>query len=119
TLESQKRQQYIGTARLPIIIDEFHRVAGADYRTLSELHKYGATFFLGTQSLEYLQKINPLLWPTLQANVRQFAAFNMSAQDANITSKELGVDRKISSILISAPATFLFLRQVDGNQHSH
>jgi hypothetical protein len=92
TLESQKRQQYIGTARLPIIIDEFQRVAGADYRTLSELHKYGATFFLGTQSLEYLQKINPLLWPTLQANIRQFVAFNMSAQDASVISKELGVD---------------------------
>jgi hypothetical protein len=91
-LESQKRQQYIGTARLPIIIDEFHRVVGADYRTLSELHKYGATFFLGTQSFEYLQKINPLLWPTLQANVRQFVAFNMSAQDTTIISKELGVD---------------------------
>ncbi|HEY4389518.1 MAG TPA: hypothetical protein VGN34_34185, partial [Ktedonobacteraceae bacterium] len=86
TLESQKRQQYIGTARLPIIIDEFHRVAGADYRTLSELHKYGATFFLSTQSFEYLQKVNTLLWPTLQANVRQFVAFNMSAQDSQLIS---------------------------------
>jgi hypothetical protein len=94
TLESQEQQQHIGTARLPIIIDEFHRVTGADYRTLSELHKYGATFFLGTQSFEYLQKINPLLWPTLQANVRQFVAFNMSAQDANLISKELGVDQE-------------------------
>ncbi|HTK06189.1 MAG TPA: hypothetical protein VL485_03390 [Ktedonobacteraceae bacterium] len=94
TLEAQERQQYIGTARLPIIIDEFQRVAGADYRTLSELHKYGATFFLGTQSFEYLQKVNPLLWPTLQANVRQFVAFNMSAQDAHLISKELGVDQE-------------------------
>jgi hypothetical protein len=94
TLESQKRQQYTDTARLPIIIDEFQRVAGAEYRTLSELHKYGATFFLGTQSFEYLQKINPLLWPTLQANVRQLVAFNMSAQDASLISKELGVDQE-------------------------
>jgi hypothetical protein len=94
TLEVQEKQQHIGTTRLPIIIDEFHRVAGADYRTLSELHKYGATFFLSTQSFEYLQKINPLLWPTLQANVRQFVAFNMSAQDANLITKELGVDQE-------------------------
>ena len=94
TLEEQERPKHIGATRLPIMIDEFHRVAGADYRTLSELHKYGATFFLATQSLEYLQKVNALLWPTLQANVRQTIAFNMSAQDASLLSKELGVDQE-------------------------
>ena len=94
TLEGNASRQYTGTARFPIIIDEFHRVAGADYRMLSELHKYGATFILATQSLEYLQKINALLWPTLQANVRQMIAFNMSAQDAELLHKELGVDQE-------------------------
>jgi hypothetical protein len=94
TLEAQGRRERMGSVRLPIIIDEFQRVAGADYRTLSELHKYGATFFLATQSFEYLQKVNTLLWPTLQANVRQMVAFNMSAQDAAFLSKELGVDQE-------------------------
>jgi uncharacterized protein YigA (DUF484 family) len=93
TLEEQERGMYRGeTARLPIIINEFQQVAGANYRTLSELHKYGGTFFLATQSLDYLQKVNPLVWPALQANVRQITAFNMSTQDANLLSKELGVD---------------------------
>jgi hypothetical protein len=61
---------------------------------LSELHKYGATFFLATQSLEYLQKINPILWPTLQANIRQTVAFNMSTDDAALLYKDLGVDQE-------------------------
>lgn len=89
----EEHQEHMNTTRLPIIIDEFQRVAGADYRTLSELHKYGATFFLSTQSLEYIQKINPLLWPTLQANVRQIIAFNMASPDATMLSRELGVDQ--------------------------
>ncbi len=99
TLEEQgqlSRPSHMGSAatRLLLIINEFQRVAGADYRTLSELHEYGVTFFLATQSLEYVQKINPLLWPTLQANMRQFVVFNMSAQDANLLNKELGVDQE-------------------------
>ena len=94
TLEESEEPNSAGNTRLPIIIDEFQRVAGADYRTLSELHKYGVTFFLATQSLEYLQKINPLLWPTLQANVRQTIAFNMSTDDAALLYKDLGVDQE-------------------------
>jgi hypothetical protein len=94
TLEEQKQPLHAARSRLLLIINEFQRVAGADYRTLSELHEYGATFLLATQSLEYVQKINPLLWPTLQANVRQFVVFNMSAQDANLLYKELGVDQE-------------------------
>jgi len=94
TLEESGEPKNMGSARLPIIIDEFQRVTGADYRTLSELHKYGVTFFLATQSLGYLQKINPLLWPTLQANIRQTVVFNMSTDDAAMLYKELDVDQE-------------------------
>ncbi len=103
-------QSHDTTTRLPIILDEFQRVAGADYRSLSELHKYGATFFLSTQSLEYLQKLNPLLLPTIQANVRQTITFNVSAQDAAILAKELDVDQDdiihldINTCYVSMPA---------------
>ena len=78
---------------LPIIIDEFEMLLGTDYGTLAELHKYGATFFLTTQSLEYVQKLNPLLLSTVQANVKQLIAFHVSAQDAEMLHKELGVER--------------------------
>ncbi len=110
TLAEQGRPGQAVTTRLPIILDEFQRVAGADYRSLSELHKYGATFFLSTQSLEYLQKLNPLLLPTIQANVRQTITFNVSAQDASLFARELGVDQDdiihldINTCYISMPA---------------
>jgi hypothetical protein len=87
-VESQRRQ-----ARLPIIIDEFEMLLGSDYGMLAELHKYGATFFLSCQSLEHIQKLNPLLLSTVQANVKQLIAFRMSVQDAKMLHKELGVER--------------------------
>ncbi|GCE03496.1 hypothetical protein [Dictyobacter aurantiacus] len=93
-LEDQGYLGYREAPRLPIIINEFQRVAGADYRTLSELHKYGASFFMATQSVDYLQRISPYVWPALQANVRQIVAFNLSAPDAEFLAPELGVDRE-------------------------
>ncbi|BCL78091.1 hypothetical protein ccbrp13_05560 [Ktedonobacteria bacterium brp13] len=110
TLEEQGRRNNTGSARLSIILDEFQRIAGADYRVLSELRKYGANFFLSTQSLEYLHQFNPLLLPTIQANVRQTVSFNMSSQDAGLISKDLGVDQEdilhldINSCYVSALA---------------
>ncbi|HEX3642324.1 MAG TPA: hypothetical protein VHV10_13615, partial [Ktedonobacteraceae bacterium] len=90
SLEGESRGSRI---HLPIMIDEFEMLLGTDYGTLAELHKYGATFFLTTQSLEYVQKLNPLLLSTVQANVKQLIAFHMSAQDADMLHKELGVER--------------------------
>ncbi|MBO0782868.1 MAG: hypothetical protein J2P37_28980, partial [Ktedonobacteraceae bacterium] len=92
TLEEQGNKLEEERARLPIMLDEFQVLAGVDYAALAELRKYGATFFLATQSLEYLQKLDEVLLPTVLANVRQFLIFNMSAQDAETLAPELGVE---------------------------
>ena len=108
--QGQGRPGTVEAPRLPIILDEFQRVAGADYRLLSEMHKYGATFFLSTQSMEYLQKLNPLIFPTIQANVRQMVTFNMAAHDAALMNKEMGVDQEdilhldINTCYVSIPS---------------
>nr|BBH87497.1 hypothetical protein KTC_22480 [Thermosporothrix sp. COM3] len=93
TLEEQGIKQEIERVRYPIILDEFQTLAGVDYGALAELRKYGATFFLATQSLEYLQNLDPLLLPTVLANVKQLVIFNLSAQDAETMYRELGVER--------------------------
>ena len=77
---------------LPIIIDEFEALLGIDYEALAALHKRGLTFFLSCQSLEYIQKLNPLLLSAVQAHVKQMIAFHMSAQDAEMLHKELEVE---------------------------
>jgi hypothetical protein len=94
TLEEQGNIQEWGRVRLPIILDEFQTLAGVDYGALAELRKYGATFFLATQSLEYLQKLDEFLLPTVLANVKQMIIFHLSAQDAEIMCKDLGVEEE-------------------------
>lgn len=79
-------------ALFPILIDEFQVLEGVDWSMLAQLRKYGATFFLATQSLEYLQRLDPLLLPTVLANIRQIYCFNTSAQDAWTIHRELGVE---------------------------
>jgi len=78
-------------AKLAICVDEYQFLAGVDYQALAELRKFGATFFLGTQSLEYMEQLDPMLLPTIRNNVRQFITFHTSAQDARMLSKELEV----------------------------
>jgi hypothetical protein len=91
TLEEAGQQAKNAYNNLPIILDEFQMLAGADYRTLVELQKYGVTFFLATQSLEYLQKLNPVLLPTVLTNTKQSVSFNMTAQDAELICREIEV----------------------------
>jgi len=93
TLEEQGSKAEANRARFPIILDEFQTFAGVDYGALAELRKYGATFFLATQSLEYLQRLDEFLLPTVLANVRQLMIFNLSARDAEKLYPELGVEQ--------------------------
>jgi len=94
TLEEQGSKDEATRVRLPIILDEFQVLAGIDYGALAELRKYGATFFLATQSLEYLQKLDELLLPTVLANVKQLIIFHLSAKDADTLYKEMGVEQE-------------------------
>ncbi|GHO42784.1 hypothetical protein KSX_09470 [Ktedonospora formicarum] len=94
TLEEQGTKAEQDRVRYPIILDEFQVLAGMDYGALAELRKYGATFYLATQSLEYLQKLDPVLLPTVLANVKQLITFYMSARDSETLAKELGVEEE-------------------------
>jgi hypothetical protein len=91
-LEEQGALPEEDRVRLPIIIDEFQTLEGTDYGALAELRKYGATFFLATQSFEYLRRFQPALLATVLANVNQFIIYHMSAEDAEIIHQELSVD---------------------------
>lgn len=91
-LEEQGALDEKNRALFPILIDEFQVLEGVDWSMLAQLRKYGATFFLATQSLEYLKQLEAVLLPTVLANVRQIYSFNLSAQDAWTIHKELGVE---------------------------
>ncbi len=93
-MEEQGALPEYARVQLPVFVDEFQFFEGWDYSALAELRKYGATFFLGTQSMDYLYKLDPQLVPTVMANVRQIIAFYMSAHDAFTLHKELGVEEE-------------------------
>lgn len=93
-MEEQGALPESARVQLPVFVDEFQFFEGWDYSALAELRKYGATFFLGTQSMDYLYKLDPQLVPTVLANVRQIVAFYMSAHDAFTLHKELGVEEE-------------------------
>ncbi len=94
TLEEQGKLSEAARARTLIILDEFQTLAGVDYGALAELRKYGATFVLATQSLEYLQKLDPVLLPTVLANVKHLTVFQLSDKDAFTLRGELGVEQE-------------------------
>ena len=89
-LEEQGKVEGAERRHFPIFIDEFQTLDGVDWGALAELRKYGATFFLATQSLEYLREKQIL--PMVLANVKQLAIFRMSADDARTLYRELDVD---------------------------
>jgi hypothetical protein len=93
TLEEQGALSEQERVKLLIILDEFQVLAGVDYGALAELRKYGATFALATQSLEYLHKRDPVLLPTVLANVKHLTLFQLSAKDAYTIHEEVGVEQ--------------------------
>jgi energy-coupling factor transporter ATP-binding protein EcfA2 len=93
TLEEQGAMSEEERIKLLIILDEFQVLAGVDYGTLAELRKYGATFALATQSLEYLHKRDPVLLPTVLANVKHLTLFQLSAKDAYTMHEEVSVEQ--------------------------
>ncbi|GHO88153.1 helicase HerA domain-containing protein [Dictyobacter formicarum] len=88
--EEQGSQGAQQRKQLPIFIDEFQTLDGVDWGALAELRKYGATFCLATQSLDYLQQKNVL--SVVLANVKQMAIFRLSAEDARLLHRDLDVE---------------------------
>ncbi|GCE23230.1 type IV secretion system DNA-binding domain-containing protein [Dictyobacter kobayashii] len=92
TLEEQGNLVEQQRKRLGILIDEFQVLKGVDWGALAELRKYGAAFYLATQSLEYLADMDASLLHVVLANVKQYIVFHMSASDAEGIHAELGVE---------------------------
>ena len=89
-LEEQAKIEEALRNQVLILIDEFQTLDGVDWNVLAELRKFGATFCLATQSLEYLREKKML--SVVLANVKQLAIFRMSTDDARMVCGELDVD---------------------------
>ena len=113
TFEEQGRLERSERKQLPILIDEFQTLDGVDWSALAELRKYGVTFCLATQSIEYLREKHIL--PIVLANVKQFAVFRLSAEDARLLARELDVDPED---IVHLERLMCYLRLVHaGRQH--
>lgn len=112
-LEEQGNLEGAARKQVPIFIDEFQTLDGVDWSTLAELRKYGATFFLATQSLAYLREKQIL--PLVLANVKQLAIFRMSAEDAQVLHPEL--DLEPEAIVHQETRTCALKLQSDGQHH--
>ncbi|GCE12515.1 type IV secretory system conjugative DNA transfer family protein [Tengunoibacter tsumagoiensis] len=92
TLEEQGALAIQERKRLCIMVDEFQTFRGVDWAALAELRKYGAAFYLATQSPEYLVSVHDQLLPMVLANVKQYILFHVSARDAQLLHQEIGVE---------------------------
>jgi hypothetical protein len=85
TLAEQAEVTRAARKRFFALIDEFQVYQGADFTTmLAGLRKYGGSFGLATQSLSYLDRLDPTLRPTVLSNVDHLFAFAMSGEDARL-----------------------------------
>ena len=92
TLEEQGQLRQDQRKRLLIFIDEFQALPGMDFQALAQLRKYGATFVLATQSLEYLDRLDRKIVPVVLANVKQITSFRLSAWDAQLLAREMELE---------------------------
>ena len=72
---------------------------------LAELRKYGGTFALATQSLDYLDAVSKTLRPALLSNIDHLFAFDTGAQDAASMAAEIGEGIDVEDILSLANYT--------------
>jgi hypothetical protein len=90
SLGEQARLAHTARRQFLVFIDEFQTYTGIDYNTmLAELRKYGGTFGLATQSLSFLDTVDPSLRATVLSNIDHLYAFLMSAEDARTIAPNL------------------------------
>jgi hypothetical protein len=92
TLAEQSELARVKRRHFLALIDEFQVYQGADFGTmLAGLRKYGGSFGLATQSLSYLDRLDPTLRPTVLSNVDHLFAFVMSGEDARMLHELDGI----------------------------
>lgn len=99
-----------------VVIDEFQSIPGVDYPALlAELQKMGASFVLATQTLRQLDALDPVLGPTVLANVDSLFVFQVSAEDARLMSREL--DEAVDAVdIINQPSYSCYLKTQRGRE---
>ena len=112
TLEEQGNLVETQRKHLCILIDEFQVLKGVDWGALAELRKYGAAFYLATQSLEYLADMDASLLHMVIANVKQYIVFHMSAQDAQNIHADVGVEPED---IVNLDSYMCYVRLLYGN----
>ncbi len=102
--------------RAMVVIDEFQSIPGVDYAgLLAELQKMGANFVLATQTLRQLDALDPILGPTILANVDSLFVFQVSAEDAFVLAREL--DEAITPVdIINQPNFSCYLKTLHGRE---
>lgn len=103
-------------ARGTVIIDEFQSIPAVDYAALlAELQKMGANFVLATQTLKQLDALSPTLAATILANVDTLFAFQVSAEDAYVLSREL--DEAVTAVdIINQPSYSCYVKTQRGRE---
>lgn len=93
-----------------VVIDEFQSIPGVDYPgLLAELQKMGASFVLATQTLRQLDALDPILGPTVLANVDSLFVFQVSAEDARLLAREL--DEAVDAVdIINQPSYACYVK---------
>ena len=90
-IEEQVRLAPERRRRVVCLVDESSTLGGVDYpRMLSELGKFGGSFFLVTQSLAKLDAVDEHLASTIFANIDGVTVFQCAAEDAERLRPELG-----------------------------
>ena len=100
-----------------VMVDEMQSMPGVDYEAmLSELGKFGASFFLATQSLAKLDDLSDTMRHSLLANVGCLAVFQVAASDARHLVGELGTDRVSQDDITSLPVHHCYVRATVGTE---
>jgi len=102
--------------RVGVIADEFQKLEGVKFGALlGEMQKFGATFLLGTQSLEALRQVEESrgLPEQLLANVSTIFALQVNGDDAlYLTERELGYKRLSPESLTSIRPYHAYIKTV-------
>lgn len=84
-----------------LIADEFQTVTGTDWEgMLAECRKYGCALMLATQSLAVLDKPERKLKSGIMSNTACLIAYQISAEDADLVSHQMGATRVTSEDLV-------------------
>ena len=101
-LREQEKLPSSQRSKCLLIADEFQSITGTDWEgMLAESRKYGCALMLATQSLAVLDKPERKLKSGIMSNTACLIAYQISAEDADLVSHQMGATRVTSEDLVS------------------